>query len=119
MLVDQRDVGREASEVGAGAEDLVARAGEDDRTHRIVVAGALHRFDEGSEELAVERVALVGAVQGDRRDPVLDLVEELIRHRQRSLVDLGRDGKCYVLLPTLQSVTIPQEMRNFALVNTR
>ena len=119
MLVDQRDVGREAAEVGAGAEDLVARAGEDDRAHRVVVAGALHRVDQGREQLAVEGVALVRAVQGDRRDPVPDLVEELVRHRQRSLVDLGRNGKCYVLLPTLQSVTFPQEMRNFALVDTR
>ena len=36
MFLDQRGVGREAAEVGAGAEDLVAGPGEDDGADLLV-----------------------------------------------------------------------------------
>ena len=38
MLFDQRRVGAEAAEVGAGAEDLLAGPGEHHRAHLVVVA---------------------------------------------------------------------------------
>src|SRR4029453_18100944 len=100
VLVDQRGFGREAAEVGARAKDLVARAGEDHGAHLVIVAGLPHRFHQRGQQLAVERISLGRAVQGDRRHAVLDVVEELVGHRPRSVVDRGLNAKCYVLLPT-------------------
>ena len=78
VLVDQRRVGGEAAEVGAGAEDLLARAGQDDGADLVVVADPLHRVDELAEHLVRERVALLGAVQRHRGDAAGDLVEKLL-----------------------------------------
>src|SRR5262245_5496922 len=106
VLVYQWHVRCEAPQVGAGAEDLFTRPGEDDGSHGLVVAGVLDRFHQPSEQLSVEGVALIGAVQRDRRHPVLDVIEELVRHRpaQRS----GTRSKWEVLRPTAYSnVGIP------------
>ena len=51
VLLDQRRVGGEAAQVGAGAEDLLPRAGQDDRADRLVVARSLHRVDQLAEHL--------------------------------------------------------------------
>ena len=46
VFLDQRGVGGETAEVGARAEDLVARAGEDDRADLFGVARHFHRRDD-------------------------------------------------------------------------
>ena len=99
MLLDKGGVGRESPEIRPRAEDLVARAGEDDCPHCVVIARLPHRIHERRQQLAVEGVALIRPVQGDGCHPVLDVVEQLVGHRA-TLVDLGANGKCYVLLPT-------------------
>ena len=79
---DQRHVGGEAAQVGPGAEDLVAGAGEDDRPRLLVVARPLHRVDQLGQHLAGEHVALLRVVQGHRGDPAGDLVlDDLVVHR--------------------------------------
>ena len=85
MLLDERGVGREAAQVRTGAEDLVAGAREHDRLDGVVVAGRLHGLDELAQKLAVERVALVGAVEGERRHAARHVVEQffLVGHRGR------------------------------------
>ena len=81
VFLDQRHVGREAAEVGARAEDLVAGAGEDDGAHLVGVARRLHRFDELGEHLRGEHVALLRVVQRHRRDAVVHLVaDQLVAH---------------------------------------
>ena len=54
------DVGGEAAEIGARAEDLVPGAGQHHRPDPVVVAGRPHRVDELAEQLRGERVALLG-----------------------------------------------------------
>ena len=71
---DERHVGREAAEVGTGAEDLVAGAGEDDGADLLGVARLLHRVDQLGQHLAGEHVALLRVVQRHRGDAVGDLV---------------------------------------------
>src|SRR5262249_38764927 len=100
VLLDERRIRREAAQVGARAEDLVPRPGEDHSPDRLVVASPLDRLDQGREQLPVEGVPLVRPVQRDGRDAVMDVIEELLSHGTATLVDLARNGKCYVLLPT-------------------
>ncbi len=89
---DQRHVGGEAAQVGAGAEDLVAGPGEDDRTHLLVVARPLHRVDQLGQHLAGEHVALLRVVQRHRGDAVGDLVlDDLVVHPAR---DHSRTRPC-------------------------
>ena len=40
MLLDQSRLGRKSAEIGAGTEDLVAGAGENDGTHLLGVSGS-------------------------------------------------------------------------------
>ena len=56
--------------VAAGAEGLVARAGEDDRADLGVVAGRLEGVAELDQRLRPEGVADLGPVDRDLRDPV-------------------------------------------------
>jgi hypothetical protein len=76
VLVDERRVGGEPAEVCARAEGLVARARQHDGPHVAVVSNAPHRVDQLGQQLPVERVALVGAVERDRGDAVGDVVKE-------------------------------------------
>src|SRR5262249_38286936 len=46
-------------------------------------------------------------IEGHRRDPVGHLVEQLVRHRQATLVESGQIGKCYVLLLTTRVGVFP------------
>jgi CO/xanthine dehydrogenase FAD-binding subunit len=58
VLFDQRDAGREPPEVGAGAEDPVARPGEHDASHLVVVARRANRVDELAEQLRMDPLEL-------------------------------------------------------------
>ena len=92
MLLDQRRVGGEPAEVGAGAEDLLPRSREDHGMDPIVVADPPHGVDELAEHLAGERVALLGAVERHRGDAVGDLVEKLlVIHRESGSETAWRD----------------------------
>ena len=87
---DERHVGGEAAQVGAGAEDLVAGAGEDDRPRLLVVARPLHRVDQLGQHLPGEHVALLRVVQGHRGDPVGDLVlDDLVVHPGGTIAESG------------------------------
>ena len=68
VLVHERDVGGEAREVAARAEDLLVGGGEDDAAHGVIVAGAGERLDQLAEELVGEGVAVLGMVEGDCGD---------------------------------------------------
>src|SRR5262245_10185210 len=75
--------GEGRAEVGAGAEDAVARPGDDDRVHRVV---ALHRVERGVEvahELDADRVGR-RTVERDDREALLAREEQgLKRHGRR------------------------------------
>ena len=67
-------------EVGAGAE-AAAGAGDDDGAHIVVLVGRVEGVDQLLLHRAVEGVELVGPVQRDGEDLIVDLVlDGLIRH---------------------------------------
>ena len=70
--------------VGAGAERAVAGAGEHDHRHRLVPAGALQRVDQFLAGVGREGVVFLRPVDGDARDGVADLVENVlvVAHRE-------------------------------------
>src|SRR5439155_21476995 len=65
-----------APDVAARAEGA-PRAGHDDHVDAVVGLGLGERLRPGVDHRPRERVELVGAVQRDRRDLVLDLVEQV------------------------------------------
>ena len=64
--------------IAAGAEGLIAGAGEDDRADVEVVAGLRERVAELGQGRRPEGVATLGAVDRDPRDPVADVVEDVL-----------------------------------------
>src|SRR6185369_10673591 len=71
--------------VGAGAE-ATARAGHDNGTDIVVLVGRVERVDQLLLHRAVEGVELVGPVQRDGENLIVDLVlDGLIRHGGVSL----------------------------------
>src|SRR2546422_9316682 len=71
-------------QIGAGAEDAVARAGDDDRANRVVV---LHRVERGVEvpdELDADRVG-GRTVERDDREALLTREEQGLKRHGRSL----------------------------------
>ena len=80
--------------VAAGAEGLVALAGEDDDADLVVVAGAVERVSQLEERLRPEGVAHLGAVDRDLRDAlgnvVLDVVVVGRLHPVGTGLDRGR-----------------------------
>jgi hypothetical protein len=66
----------EAVQVGAGAERVVAGAGEDRDADVRIVAHVLPRVGEAAEHLGVQRVPHLGAVHRERRDAARFFVEE-------------------------------------------
>ncbi|KKN26334.1 hypothetical protein LCGC14_0875850 [marine sediment metagenome] len=93
-------IGREPTQVGARAKDLLARAGEHRRPHLGV---ALHR-PEGlvqlRQHLGRERVALVGPVEGHGGDPVAHLVQQRLVFSQNPspMLSIVVSRKSYCLL---------------------
>src|SRR5262249_56941718 len=71
--------GLEVREIRARAE-RAAGAGDDHDARGRVGARALDRLDELAEHRVGHRVALLGALEGDRADLVLDLVADVARH---------------------------------------
>ena len=67
-------------EVGSGREGPLARAREDDDAHVPVGGRAPERLRELLQHLGGERVHALGAVDGDGRDAVADLVEHHVGH---------------------------------------
>jgi hypothetical protein len=102
VFFDQRGVGGEPAEVGAGAEHLVPRPGEDDRADLGVGFRRPHRVEEVGEHLPAEHVALVRVVERHRSDAVGDLVEDLLvaslAHRRGTITEEVESRKCYCLL---------------------
>ena len=71
---------RKGLEVHACAKER-ARSGQDGDPHICVRLDLIERRADGVADLGVDRVALVGAVQRDRRDPVFDVVKnDIIAH---------------------------------------
>jgi hypothetical protein len=71
----RRCVAVHRADVGAGDEGLVARAGQHHHAYRVVLRGLAEGDGQLVERVAVERVELVGPVDGDRahRAAVADL----------------------------------------------
>ena len=64
--------------VAAGAEGLIARAGEDDDADLGILARVVERRAHLEQRLRPERVADLGAVDGDLRDAVPLLVDDVL-----------------------------------------
>jgi hypothetical protein len=88
VTVDQRNVSREAAQVRARRERALVRGGEDDAACLLVVTSGLQRSDQVGEQLGRERVPSVGLVQADRRDVLVDVVQQRVEVGQGAL--LGR-----------------------------
>ncbi len=73
---------RQLADVCAGNECLLADAGQDHTAYRLVAGDLLHRFAKFPDDLRVERVELVGAVDRDRGDPSLqvELESRIVGH---------------------------------------
>ena len=78
VLVDERGLGGEPAEVAARGEDLLVGGREHDAADGVVVAGGGEGRDQLVEQLEGQRVASLGVVERDGRDPVGDLVAELL-----------------------------------------
>ena len=63
-------------QVGAGAE-AAPGAGDDDDPHVVVGVDPVERVDHLVHHRARERVELLGPVEGDRGDALVDLVDDL------------------------------------------
>ena len=74
--------GPAAAQVGPGAE-RPTRAGDDNRLHRVVGVGDVEHLDHVLHHPGGEGVHPVRTVQGDRRDPVLDVVQQGFEGRLR------------------------------------
>ena len=64
--------------VAAGAEGLVSLAREDDDADLVVVTSPVERVGELEERLRAEGVAHFGAVDGDLRDALGDVVLDVV-----------------------------------------
>src|SRR3546814_5588039 len=62
---------RQRDEVGAGAEALVARAGDDDHADFVIVLRLIQRGADASMDRGVDRVARLGPVDRDDLDMAL------------------------------------------------
>ena len=70
---------RQVGEVGARAERS-RHAGDDDDGGALVGTGLPHGFDEVEEHRVRHRVALLGAIDGDRADLAVDVVANVLGH---------------------------------------
>ena len=68
VLVHERDLGREAGQVGARGEHPLVRGGEHDAAHAVVLAREREGREQVVEQLGRQRVAVVGLVERDRGD---------------------------------------------------
>jgi hypothetical protein len=64
------------------------RGGEHDAAHLVVVPRRLEGGDQVGEQLVRERVAGVRLVQADRRDVLVDVVEQCLELGQGALLAL-------------------------------
>jgi hypothetical protein len=64
------------------------RGGEHDAAHLVVVPRCLEGGDQVGEQLVGERVAGVRLVQADRRDVLVDVVEQCLELGQGALLAL-------------------------------
>ena len=71
MLVHERDIGGEPTQVGSGAEYALVRGGQHDTAHGSVVPGGAESFDQLPQELVGQRVARVRLVQRDSGDALV------------------------------------------------
>jgi hypothetical protein len=65
-------------DVAAGAERLIAGAGQDDRRHRAVGPGGAKRLDQFFDGLAAKRVVTLGPIDRDDRCRFVDLVGDVV-----------------------------------------
>src|SRR5271155_4401504 len=69
-------------DVAAGGKGPVSGAGDDDAADRVVGVELLDRFAHLARQLAVHRIELVGAVEGDDADAVFRIDQDmLVTHR--------------------------------------
>ncbi len=78
-----------AGEIRAGAE-RASRAGHDDGADRVVAVGAIEGVDQLAHHGPREGVQLVGALQGDGRDGVGDVIADLLVGHRSLLPRRGR-----------------------------
>ena len=74
--------------VASGTERVRSRSRQDDGAHRDVVARALERVGELEERLGAKRVAPLRSVDGDARDPLGNLVDDVVE--LTTLLPLGQ-----------------------------
>ena len=90
MTVHLGRVGVKAGKIRPGAERLVARAGEQHDTHVVVALRRGKRGREVPQHRRADGVALLGTVERDGRDELVDVVEDVgqvhavqVRRRRR------------------------------------
>ena len=76
-----------AREVSPGAEGP-ATPGHDDGSHIVVLVCPVEKPDEVRDHLSRHGVELLGPIEGDGRNAILDLVQHVIRAHSDPLSDL-------------------------------
>ena len=74
----------EFMDIGAGGKSAFTRAGQDHRTHAVVGLDRIQRRHQAVDEREIQRIELVGAVERNKRDPVIDFKQEEVGHRKVS-----------------------------------
>ena len=91
------------AEVGAGAERLVARAGEHDGADRVVGLGLIQGFLQRADHVRVERIAAFRAVDGEHQPRVLPAGLDDGRHAATS-ISLGAVVTCVTPVCTISRI---------------
>ena len=74
------DAAREFVDIGARGERAFARAGQDHGAHAGVGLDRIQRRHQAVDQIVIQRVELVGAVERDQRDPVIDFEQHGVGH---------------------------------------
>ena len=63
-------------DIGAGGKSAFTRAGQDHCTHAVVGLDRIQRRHQAVDQRKIQRIELVGAVERNKRDPVIDFKQE-------------------------------------------